>query len=390
MTCVRTSFLVVLLGRGLLGGALEGQSGASGVVRLGESVPIPRSNPAPTSAYVATVGRRGDLFVTGPDSAAIFWYSKGGLLQGVFGREGKGPGEFTRIRALGWIGDSLWARDDGQSRYTLFSSEGTLIRTLAPQRLAPRSRSSVFLVYALLPGNRRLHLEGFEQTAEAAVTAGGARVVVSKGGESSDTILTLGLSSAPALRLHSSKGATLTVPQPWGGADLLAIAPDGLRLIQVRRTPVRDGKSWTYQILAHDINGQEIFRRSIPFEPQYITDAVMSEWMERFANPQISAGFTADEIRKQLRDKVYRPAVVPPTVRIIIGTDGTTWISREVNGGKSVCDIVDVSGRYLGTVSLPAKRRLLAATRDVLWAVHENTGHDESEIQLERIPVIRR
>lgn len=60
----------------------------------------------------------------------VFFDAKG-VVQGDFGREGDGPGEFKRVAALFRVPPYLGAWDSFKPRITLFGPEGQLVRTIS-------------------------------------------------------------------------------------------------------------------------------------------------------------------------------------------------------------------------------------------------------------------
>ena len=74
----------------------------------------------------------GRVLVANGGTSEIHVFDASGTHLDTWGREGEGPGEFTRLSSVGpWPGDSLMAWDRGQRRISIFDLEGNHGRTFA-------------------------------------------------------------------------------------------------------------------------------------------------------------------------------------------------------------------------------------------------------------------
>jgi hypothetical protein len=360
-------------------------------VKLGTPVAVSTDLEGLTSAEFAAIGPARDLFVAGPDSPVILHLNSAGARLGLIGRDGEGPGEYRRIGAMGWTGDTLWVRDDMLRRITLLSDRGAFLHTIPFLRLQSRDpRFSTLVARGLTSLGKQVYVEGFSPGTDPKVLEAGARVVVVSDvpGSKADTVLTLVPQRAP-IRLSMGNGGNIVVPQPWAGADVLALAGDGSFLARIRRTPQETAGHWSYELTAVRPSGTPMYTVTIPFEPETLDEPLVEKWLTQFTDPRLISAFGSEgKLRKALIESVYRPPVLPPTVQVVIGTDGSVWITRERVVNSFVCDVVDPSGKLLGTIPLPSHRRLLAAGRDYAWLIHES-DQSEGTLVLERATVIR-
>lgn len=63
------------------------------------------------SVLSLAVGPGGDVYTLHAQEAQVRRWTRDGEPAGTIGREGEGPGEFTRPSALGFFGDTLWVMD---------------------------------------------------------------------------------------------------------------------------------------------------------------------------------------------------------------------------------------------------------------------------------------
>lgn len=60
----------------------------------------------------------------------IRFYDLQGREKSSIGRNGSGPGEFTRVEWLQWLGDTLYVGDQGQRTVLVFDGKGDFVRTI--------------------------------------------------------------------------------------------------------------------------------------------------------------------------------------------------------------------------------------------------------------------
>ncbi len=76
------------------------------------------------------VDSRGAIYVLDWLSQEIRVFDRSGSFTHRIGRRGMGPGEFAGARSLSFgPGDTLWVLDDGATRYSAFSTDGTFLKS---------------------------------------------------------------------------------------------------------------------------------------------------------------------------------------------------------------------------------------------------------------------
>ena len=108
-----------------------------------------------SSIDAVTVSRDGTIILLQPQDHLIRYFSAAGKSLGTVGREGSGPEEFRRPVRAGWLGDTLWVYDGGQSRTMLISPERKVLRTIrrpSDIRASPRDTTPSGSVYSPLLG----------------------------------------------------------------------------------------------------------------------------------------------------------------------------------------------------------------------------------------------
>ena len=81
------------------------------------------------------VGPDGRMAIPLRQDRQIRIYDAAGERIGAVGREGEGPGEFSFVGRVGFIGDTLWANDRQLGRVTFFAPDGAVLRTWSPEEV---------------------------------------------------------------------------------------------------------------------------------------------------------------------------------------------------------------------------------------------------------------
>lgn len=134
---------------------------------------------------------------------------------------------------------------------------------------------------------------------------------------------------------------------------------------------VTDGGG-AYRFRRQALEGDTLLVVERPYEPVPVPDSVRSaeieglDWDDR--------GYPDDF------DPSDVPAVFPPFERIVEAEDGTVWLRRRVEGGRTSYDVFDAGGEFLGPVGLPpglGEFRVHSITRDHLYGV----ARDDLDVQ---------
>jgi hypothetical protein len=334
------------------------------------------------------IGPDGRIYVTQQFVSSVTVFTREGEPDGRIGRAGSGPGEFDGwpVR-LGWLADTLWVADHWFVHY--LAPDGTEIRRV--EFTTPiASEASVFRAGAPLGdgtflGNRTLRGPG--------MTAffGADQVPLrrfSATGEILDTIALV--AKAPSVDPEGLGSADHPLTA-WIEAAWLpvTVTPDRSAVMLIGE--VRDEqRPATFELLELAITGDTLLAKTLPYEPQPVTDDERKWLTDGFASYiagdyMDSEGFPMSDAQRERRRSEAREAITfpehhPPVRRIVAGQDGTIWLLREL----ALPDLVDrweaysANGDLLGTVLIddgrssrvPWEPRLnvLRATRDEIWA----------------------
>ncbi len=75
------------------------------------------------------IGPQGHVYIAQPQDGQIRIYDRDGRFIRAFGGRGNGPGEFTRLLAIGLLADTVYALNIDPARVSLFTLEGEHIKT---------------------------------------------------------------------------------------------------------------------------------------------------------------------------------------------------------------------------------------------------------------------
>jgi hypothetical protein len=319
---------------------------------------------------VITVGPNGNTYVydalsqRGP--TRIIVYDRAGRFVRALGRTGSGPGEFQTVRAMGFLGDTLWTSDATLERVTLFAPDSantksakTLSLVFDPQRPGlSREVARGMLVggFAVAQGGAI----GLPKDATGTVRSSVVRM--RRDGVVLDSLATDVTSHAAVRTLIYPNGGRINgivaarVWQTLPPEDLLwRVIPDGSGVIVVYRTAaVRAPGSYTVRKL--DPNGKLVWAHSIVYEPTPITNRIRDSLITWRA-----AG-TDDKTKAELRTWLYIPPNAPPITEMTVGRDGSTWLRREdLKYSGLRWDVMDPSGALVAQVAMPKGLRVMYA-----------------------------
>jgi hypothetical protein len=122
-----------------------------------------------------------------------------------------------------------------------------------------------------------------------------------------------------------------------------------------------------------DASGRVTLSRNYSYRPLPLSSAAVERALDehvrglgqtRIRTPQAAA------LRRQLRERLYRPRFLPPVTALVLGRDGTIWLRREELGRSMAWwHVLDARGRIIGRAWVPASLDVRYADRTQLWAV---------------------
>lgn len=290
-------------------------------------------------------------FVQQQDSGILF-YDEAGNRIGTFGRPGDGPGEFRGLSGIGWFGDTLWADDFRQNRLTLISQSLQLLGTYPT---AVGGRTPVLGVSA-----NGWYVGRIFQASQVSSVIG--RIELDRSAWT--TLMTLPPEEDARIRFSGG-----FVSLPFGNLPESATADNGERVAIAMAT--RDGPdAETFLLTVVSSQGDTVFSRRYPFEGEPIPRDVGERLIEdRIALVQGSQGGSGFESAIADMRSARVPPFYAPLRRLLVGNDLSIWVELRMSGDQLPYFVVDPRGTPVGSVVIPPRSRIVAATLTTVWLV---------------------
>lgn len=295
-----------------------------------------------------------EAFAVSPDGAPyvydaslmqIIRFDAKGRVLGKFGRKGSGPGEFRAVIGMEFdAAGHLWVVDGGTQRYSVFGTDGKLIKDYRrPVLTFDASWTGGFANDGLFYDQFFLPLPRTEGMPQSFLRLNSSGVV-------KDSV-----ALPPKLVLAIGRGA-VRFPIPYGHELLMALDHDGSTVYGVS-------------------DGNVIFRR--------VPGSTERELM-RLNVPRISlTAVERDSVKRyltQLQRELGVPSSdndIPPQRswlrRIVVGNDSRIWLLRGDVAGGTVFDVYDRNGQALARATAPREQILRSPLRvlngDNVWGL---------------------
>ncbi len=334
------------------------------------------NDPGSLLTYITgmAVGPEGRIYSAHPRESLIRIHGPDGWLAATIGGPGEGPGEFRSLRAIGLVGETLWAFDAGLSRVSYFTAAGDLIRTLdipihfrgSPAEKSPPRPMGVLqdgrVLGTEMAWSRELAAETLTEIAVVAMDTVGTVL---------DTLYIREPTVWAIRDLNDPSGFGAYRPQPFDDAPLFAHSPTGPAYVTVDRT-VPDGAATTFRVARVKFAGDTVWIRQFAYDPVAIDPALPDSLVEAFAEGVSGSEFgNTPALRKALdlaRGDLEVPAHYPPVDRVYVGLDETVWLRM---GGPEEATVewlvLDADGEPVARVRLPGGLHLQAARMDRVW-----------------------
>jgi hypothetical protein len=323
---------------------------------------------------VAVDSRANVYVVENQDQTIRVFDAKGKPLFRI-GHKGKGPGEFTRIDAIGFKGDTLWVRDASLARISMFNRRGKLVTTfptLGFARLGSPAKGVELLSSAgSLNSDGLVHMDRPGATVMLSMATPtdslNAPVIrVNREGKIADTVMHIPLylredhdkGTAPTAGSRSYRPAqTDMMMDPGTPSDrpIRILLDKDIILIDRHRASSRANATFT--ITRTTPSGRIVYKRDFRYTPI-----------------AYNAAF-ADSIGK---DRGFRlPAMQPAVAVAVAGRDGTLWLRRDANPAPTTTwMIVSSAGNAIGDITLPSATEIRYIGPDFVYVVER----DEDDI----------
>ena len=337
-----------------------------------------------------SVGPSGKVYVVEEWSQSVSVFDSAGQPLGRVGRPGSGPGEFgSSPNALGFRGDTLWATDRFRTQF--FAPDGSPVRQ-ASFRIPIPSEATNMVSGTPLADDTYLGFRLLRPPVDAFYSRDW--VPLRRFSETGSVVDTIAMVPPPPTVAIPRSGGLSFSEHPltaWQGASWLPVVAtaDGTAVVLVG--DVREsGASPSFDLVKIGIQGDTIFKRTIPYTPrpvsneeyQFLKDSLAASYAGDFLTPEARGrvGGSAERRRAAARDAFHAPDFHPPVRRIHAGADGTIWLLREsVPAPVDRWEVRGPEGELEGTVEFYEGRsrglpwaprvRVLHTTRDVIWGV---------------------
>ncbi len=298
--------------------------------------------------------------VVGDDQAKdLRFFDRTGRHVRTVGREGGGPGEFKAVGSLGVLGDSLVVGDYNNRRVSVFAPDGKLVRAVPLD--AGGSEDFTFPVGYLGDGSVLLSSGGtFDRGSRSGVSRDSVRYLrlAPSGGAPRE----VGRFVGSEMFVQSADGAIMAGPRAFGRSAEIAVVPDGFFY----------GSSDTYQVGRYDASGTLLRLVRRPQATRAVTPADIERYREaRLKQAAEVRGGRFREMQEKSLAAMSYPETMPAYGRIQADRAGNLWVSEfqvtPEDPGKWT--VFDPEGRMLGTVSTPARFRVLDIGEDYVLGV---------------------
>lgn len=331
------------------------------------------------------VGSRGQMVVAVNNDQQLRFYDASGKKLATFGRKGSGPGEFQRMTQRGWIGDTLWQYDVSLRRVSFVSPSASLLRSdvlasnlsaITTTRGGSIAAGSINLFVPTAVAGKRYLGTAIIATGRGAdpENSSALRIMSVPMGDSAGTgtrtLIALGPPTAHTrVDYRADNGNSYSNLIPFTFPPAVVFAPDGSRFANIT-TEVGE-KSGTFTVVMFSSQGDTIFRRAYPFVGTPIPPSVADSALNAIGVSSDGKPFFPPDVSVRLREAIRpkMPKVYSPVSSMILGLDGTAWVSGRVTPSGRAVIAIDARGNQIFTLDLPPRTRLVQANLTTLWAI---------------------
>jgi hypothetical protein len=303
-----------------------------------------------TPVASATVFRDGRIVTVHSKEGVVRVFAPTGKLIQLVGRLGSGPGEFRSPYVAGSVGDTLWVRDDSRGAYLLFGPDLVSVGQLA------------------IGGGLRY---GLISNTTSLAGGSGTLTVTDRDGQAVRSISYTMRRSAPQYEVPSTATTmrsfgdsppppTRKFSQPMTAFTSVDLLPGGRECIVVE-----DGSIWGGQ------PGQFTLRRITLATGRISAPITVTVPAKRVSQAQadsiIKAQVEWSGLAREYWSRIKLPPYFPALETITPSADGVLWLQDNVDPSSRL--VIDLDGKPLMRVRLPAGLRVLAVSRTHVWGV---------------------
>lgn len=328
----------------------------------------------------------GTIAVFDGGSQELRFYDSTGTFVRRVGGKGGGPGEYQRVT---WVrrlaGDSLMLNDSQAKRITVLAPDGTVERSVNTAAIAPPAAPTEVAG----SGGARVRVGGGRYEILTPLADGALLARIARDGRPAESGAPVARDSLTYVRLAADGRLRDTLGVFIGDESQATIGGGpGNRLVMIGTPPFGRtsrvavdsrgfwfGASDRYELAHHTADGQvdRIIRRSL--EPIAVTPAVAKSAEEAEIAQQTTGPADMLELLHQLTEEKWAKAVLPATLpahgELLTGNDGLLWVAETNLPDETIprWTAFDTDGRMLGTVSMPARLRVLEFGDDYVLGV---------------------
>lgn len=306
------------------------------------------------------------IVVANYQTRELRFFSADGSFLRAAGREGKGPGEFSRLDTLVRLGsDSIVAYDQSLRRLSVFDLQGNFGRTtfLPPHertpfwhRLSGLLSDGSAVIYAFPDSDHTTGIEeGLVRPSQLAL-----RYLPDDA-----TIEEIGIFTGPEMNLLRSGGQTGVITQPFGRLTSFAVSGDELLVFD----------NSTYEFRVYSASSQTLHmavRRA--HENLRITRDAIADHRERWA---VSSGKDPEfhAVRRRAIAKVEYPETMPAYGAVLLDRSGRVWIEDYRRPGDDAPNwiVFERDGMIVARASTPKGLKLTDVGEDYLMGVAKDS-----------------
>jgi len=316
----------------------------------------------------AALGPNGLLAVAQPSDGQVLLFALAtpDSLIAIAGRHGEGPGEFSSVGSIGWIGNALWVTDGSRPRAEFFDMAGRVLisKGFDPPRAVDR-RFRYFAPTAILRDTAVVYYPsvfGSPNSPTVATADPSVPILLMRyGAQHADTLAQVRPLKS-MLVLHGDVSSAIAY-QPFSALNFLSTGASGQRMLFVLQSAVSVSEG---RVLVRVVSstGAQVYSTDLGLLGSAVTarmwDSVVSRRVQMYTNDLWS---TEAKAREGLKQALVRPRYSPVISNAVLGQDGTVWLrlTTETNG-RATWRVLSPAGAMLGSVTLPAETRILDVT----------------------------
>lgn len=294
------------------------------------------------------------ILVLLPSECSVLHFDSKGRFVSKWGRNGSGPGEMRHPNLLGWYRDTLWVFDESLARITLFRQSGIPVRSI---RLPVSGRG-----YLLNSGS----VVALPSLIYGAGRRKGPPLLIrrySQQGILLDTLLTI--PPVYGILEYQRNGSTIVGTQPFEDGPIVKADANGTGFVIVERT-VESHHHFTVTRIRP--SGDTLFTHSYSYQPVSLSSHQFSRVVDQLLHD--GPPIPDPDVRGRIEKALFRPAHLPSITEVVIGSDSTLWLRREIAEAPNVrWTVLRKDGVPQFDVNLPSSLYVQVASADAVWGI---------------------